>query len=381
MIEIGRRGKLYVKKEAAYAETLTAFASTDAVRHISVGMMTDPFNRVTSPEKKSSPGTTTRFDRRVSAELGALEAALRPSGTLNTAPEADEILEAAFGSKSNVTLATTVNAGTGAVGGATLASVAGLAKNQGVLITRAGVKYLRFLTSIAGNVVTWAPNLPTAAADGESVKGVLTYRLTTELAVSLAIAHYLTTFKRAIVGVGINELELVFDANEEPRFTASGPGKEQFTGAGVPAIPAAFTTVGNNPPSGLVGDLYIDNTELKFKNFSVSLANGLVVRNSEYGQSKASELYRNGRREIEWSLEAWAETEATLYDLAEAGSNPALFKQTGRTEGNIVALRMPKVEVKVPETDDPDEEVSWAFEGLALETADGENDELLVALA
>lgn len=381
-IEIGRRGKLYVKKESAYGETLSAHASTDALRHINLGLMTDPFNRITSPEKKQSPGPVNRFDRRVTAELGTLEALLRPSGTINTLPECDQILEAAFGSKTNVTLDTTVEASPSPTATtATVASAGALAVGDAILITHDGVNYVRFLTAVASAALTWAPALPEAPETGDAVQGCVTYKLTSALAVSLAIAHYLDTFKRALVGVGINSLALTFDANEEVKFTASGPAKEQFTGAGVPTLPVAFTTVGGNPPSGLVGDLYINDTALLFKAFGATLANGLVVRNSEYGQSKASELYRNERRTVEVSLDTFAETEATLYDLAKSGSTPAIFKQTGRTEGNIVALRLPKVDIKVPTTDDPDTEVSWAFTGTALETADGENDEIRLALA
>ena len=381
-INIGRLGKLYVKKESAYGETLAAHASADALRHINLGFTTDPFNRVTSPEKKKSPGPVNRFDRRVTAELATLESLLRPSGTLNTLPECDQILEAALGTKTNETLSTTVLASPApTTTTCTVASAGSLVKGDAILISRSSVLSVRFLTSVVSDALTWAPALPTAPTTGEAVKGCITYTLTGTLAVSLAIAHYLDTFKRALVGVGIDGLELAFDANEEPRFTASGPSKEQFTGAGVPSLPAAFTTVGNNPPSGLIGDLFVDDTELKFKSFSVTLTNGLVVRNTEYGQAKATELYRNARREIEFSLETFAETEATLYDIAEAGTNPAIFKQTGRTEGNIVALRLPKVEVKVPSTDDPDEEVNWGFTGMALETADDLNDEIGLALA
>ena len=386
-IEIGRRGRLWVKKESAYGETLTAHASTDALRHITLGLGTDPFNRVTSPEKKVSPGAVNRFDRRVTAELSTLDALLRPSGTLNTLPECDLILEAGLGVRTNVTLSTTVShTPSPTVKTFTVASVGTLVAGDAVLINIAGQpagarEFVRFISAINTLELVVEPDLPAAPALGDTVKGCITYKLSATLAISLALAHYLDTFKRALVGVGINSLELVFNANEEPRFTASGPAKEQFIGAGVPTVPSAFTTVGATPPSGLIGDLFVGNTELKFKSFSVTLANGLTVRNTEYGQSKATALYRNERRTVEWSLDAFAETEATLYDVAEAGTNPAIFKQTGRAEGNIVALRLPKVEVKVPGTDDPDTEVSWSFSGMGLESADGQNDELYVALA
>jgi hypothetical protein len=380
-IEIGRRGRTYVKKEAAYGETLAAFASTDAVRHINLGFDYQPFDRVISPEKSASPAVVTRFDRRVSAGLAPLEALLRPSGTLNTLPEADEVFEAAFGSKTNVTLATTVASG-GTTTGATLTSAAGLAKNDAVVIVTGGIRYMRFLTSVAGAVVTWAPALPGAVVNGDSVKGCVTYKLTSNLAISLAIAHYLDTFKRALVGVGVNELELTFDATEEGRWSASGPAKEQFTGAGVPAVPGAFTVIGTqNPPGGIIGTCYINDTIIKKKTLSVTLTNNLVARNNEQGQSKASEVYRNDRRNIDIGLDTWADAaqEPVLYDLTEAGTPAALFEQLGTAEGNLVAIRCPKVDFRVPTMDDPDTEISWSFEGLALATADGENDELLLA--
>ena len=240
--------------------------------------------------------------------------------------------------------------------------------------------FVRMLTNVSANALTWAPALPAAPATGDAVKGMVSYKLTTDLAVSLTIAKYLTTYKEELLGVGIDSLELAFDPNEEPRATASGPAANHLTGT-TQAKPASFTTVGGNPPSGLIGELLIVDTIYKFKTFSVAIANGLAVRNQEYGVNIPTEVYRSGRREITLSLEAFAETEATLYDLAEAGTNASLLKQTGRTEGNIVAVYAPKVEWKVPETDDPDEEVNWAFEGLALESSDGENDEISLGFA
>ena len=172
---------------------------------------------------------------------------------------------------------------------------------------------------------------------------------------------------------------MTFDANEEARVTASGPAKEQLTG-GAQDEPGSFTTVGGNPPSGLIGELMIDDELYLFKTLEVTIGNGLLIRNQEYGVNAGTELYRQGRREIALGLNAFADDESILYDLAEAGSNVSLLKQTGRTEGNIIAIYGPKVEFKIGETDDPDEEVSWDFTGLALESADGQNDELTLAL-
>jgi hypothetical protein len=379
-IPIGRKGQLYVVKEGTYGYE-ECIAASNAVRHIEIGFTANPFNRVTSPEKKVSPGPVNRFDRKKTAELGTLSALLRPSGTLNTLPELDPVLEAGFGDVENVTLATTVSSSPTTTG-ATVADAGTLAAGDAVLIAVTGhadSPFVRVLTDVTGAALTWAPALPVAPSVGDAIKGGITYKLTTDLAISLCMAHYLADFKRELLGAGINELAMTFDANEEPRVTASGPAKEQLTGT-TQGQPSAFTAVGGNPPSGLIGELVIDGAAYLFKSLEVSIGNGLQIRNQEYGVNGGTEIYRQGRREITLSLEVFAETESTLYDLAEAGTNVSLLKQTGRTEGNIVAIYAPIVEFKVPETDDPEEEVSWSFEGLALESADGANDELTLAI-
>lgn len=381
-IPIGRKGQVYLVTEDDYGVE-QCLASANALRHIEIGFASDPFNRVTSPEKKVSPGPVNRFDRKKSAELSTLVSLLRPSGTLNTLPEIAPVLEAAFGNLTNVTLDTTVAASPVATTtGATVASAGDLAIGDAVLIAVTGrdeSPYVRILTGVSGAALVWAPALPSAPVTGDAVKGGITYKLTTDLAISLCIAHYLAGFRRELLGAGINEMAMTFDANEEPQVSASGPAKSQLTGT-MQDQPAAFTTVGGNPPSGLVGELLIDDLAYLFKSLEVTIGNGLMIRNQEYGVNGGTELYRQGRREITISLEAFAETEATLYDLAESGTNVSLLKQTGRTEGNIVAVYAPIVEFKVPETDDPDEEVSWSFESTVLESADEANDELTLAI-
>ena len=381
-MQIGRKGKLFVKKEATYNETpRPTLVATDAIRHIDVGMTWDPFARVTSPEKKQSPGAVVRLDRRSTGEFSLRSALLRPSGTLNTLPEADEILEAGFGSKTNVTLTTTVSASPApTTTTATVASAGTLATGDGILITRAGIKYVRILTNVIANALTWAPALPTAPTTGESVKGCLTYKLTTDLAISLFAAHYLSATKRSESGIGIDKLSLIFDGTEEARLTASGPAAAQETDA-VQAEPAAFTTVGGNPPTGMVGDHYIDAVAVLHKTLTVDLANGLALRHSEAGVAVPTEVYRVGRREVTIKEETFAEDETEIYDLAEAGTDVSVLRQNGRTEGNILALYLPRVEFKVPDQGDDDGEVSWSFSGLALESADGMNDELRLVMA
>ena len=390
MLELGRLGQLYAVIEAAYG-THPGHAATDALRHINFKPTFDPKNKRNSQEKKQSPGRVVRFDGRETASWD-LSALLRPSGTLNTLPEASEILEAAFGSKTSTVLNTTVNAGTGLVGGATLASGAGLSVGQGVLITCPdGKKRIRRLLTVAGAVVTWYPNLPVGQnpADGAAVKGLITYRLTTANAISLALCHYLKKtdgatagMKRGILGGVIDKFSLTLDADAEAQFQVSGPAATMTTGT-TPAQPGAFTTVGGNPPSGLSSELYLAHTSAKWKKLMFELTNGMKLRNDEGGTGstgRAIEAYRAGYRDIAIGLDMVAEDETLIYDTAETGGTTPLFVQHGFTEGMCHALAVPLVEFKVPDQDDTDEEQQWPFKGMALESADGQNDEAFLYL-
>ena len=383
-LNIGRRGRLYGKKEAGGYGTLQTLNAANGLRHIDYNAMFDPKGRVNSPEKKDSPGTVNLFDRRVVAGLSSLTALIRPSGTLNTLPEGDFIFEAAFGAKTNVTLATTIAAGgAGTTTADRLTSAAGLAVGDGIVFTHQdGRRYVRVILTVEGADITWAPALPTPLNDGQAAKGVITYKLTTDLAISVAFLHVLTGFRRELRGLGIDKLSMMFDANEEGRFTASGPAQQELSDAAAIADPGGFTSVGGHPPSGIVGELYINDAAYLFKKFDYEITNGIKVRNEEYGNDGlASEVFRDGRRTLSCSLTAFVETAATLQALAKAGTNSSLFKQTGRTEGNTVGVWFPKVDWKVPETGTGDNALDWTFKGTPVETVDGGNDEVKLILA
>ena len=160
--QIGRLGRVYVAQESGGYGVAATFGATDAVRHLNVKLGYNPANRVNSPERHAHPSQVYRFNRRKTADW-MLSGILYPSGTLNTVPDVDPILLSSFGSKTNVTLSTTI-----AVGGAgtttadTLTSAAGLAVGDAILITGAdGVKYVRIIQTLpGGGAVTWLPALP-----------------------------------------------------------------------------------------------------------------------------------------------------------------------------------------------------------------------------
>jgi hypothetical protein len=379
-LSIARKGRFFIAEHAAYGDTPSVLAA-DAVRHVNVEMTYDPYNRQDSPEKKRSPGVAYQFDRRTEAGLGTLEAIMRPSGTINTLPEADFVYKGLFGSVSNVVLSTTINDAAASTTDADLTAVTGLVVGGAIALTVAGKKYVRVITAIATNNVTWAPALPSAPANGSTVKSCIVYKLTTDLALSYVLCHYLDGFGRNLDGVGFNQGTLTLEGTEEARISVSGPARKQrSTGdADFIAEPGSATYVGGNPPTGMQGELRIGDTAYLHKSLEVTIDNALNLRNEEAGtEGLATEIYRAGRRRIDLTLEAFVETPATLYDLAKAGSTASIFRQNGFTEGNIIALYMPKAYVKPAAQDDPDEAATWTFTGQALETADNQNDELFL---
>lgn len=388
MLSIGRQGQLYGKIQAAY-QTAESLAASNAIRHVNVTMPYDNKNRETVVEKKTSPGhaVSQRADRRKSAEF-ALEAFLRMGGVVNTAPELDPVLVAAFGTKTNVTLSTTVASG-GTLTGATLTSAGTAAVGDGIMLTCPdGKKRIRRLATVVGAVVTWSPALPAGQvpANGSTVKCSITYKLTTANVQALTLAHYLKKtdqsagLKRAIIGAGVDKFAIELDANGEPKITASGMGREVISGASVQAQPGGFTTVGGLPPSGLIGEMLIGGVAMKFVKFKADVSNGLYWRRDEFGDNGAVEMFRADRLAVNLSINCHAEDEATLYNLAEAGTNAGLHIQGGDTEGNMFALWAPQAEFKVPGQGDGDGVVDWDYTGMALESVDGANDQIALAL-
>ena len=376
-----RQGQVFVTNESTYGTAIEQ-AATDAVRHTEFSASGSPFNRVNSPEKKQSPGVVYRFDRRGTASW-SLKALLRPSGTLNTLPEANKLLKAGFGAESNITLPTTVSASPApTTTTATVASAVGLVKGQAILITVAGIKYMRFLTNIATAALTWAPALPGAPVTGAAVKGCITYGVTSALLLPLSIAHYTgadATLSRIVKGAVVDTLGLTFGHNGEPIVTFAGPAKSVTTPA--PTKPAAFTSVGTqNPPSGLTGGLYVGAALYRFEDLDIQIANGLELDMDNYGSDAAYGILPRHTQAITLGLKAKALDEAVIYDNAESGTPVAIMKQTGFTEGNIVGIYAPLVDFEVPDRDDGDPIPRWDFKGVCKESADSMNDSLYLAL-
>lgn len=379
--QVGRLARLLVGEESTYATPPTLLA-TMAMRHLEFTHQYNPFNRTNSPEKKQTPGTQNRFDRRVTGAFNLSSAFLRPSGTIGTVPECSLFFKHGMGAvrlgTGNSTFASALSTTGGTVAGG---GGANFAVGEFILINIAAGgnagNYARVITAKATDAITWAPALPSAPAVADTIKSGVTYTLATDISNSLTMSRFLPDVSWQIVGAVVDKLKIMLGNNDEAKFAASGPAQKQIRPS--PAIPG-FTTVGGNPPSGLTGGLLIGATPYKFLGLNIDLGNGLQLQNEDFGSNLASGYFRPGRRDITFQLMARVTDTLTAYTQAEAGSDFVLLGQCGSVSGNIVAVYSPRAELAdVPDTPDSDGALQWTFKGVCKEVAGGSgNDELIV---
>lgn len=377
--QIGRLGKVYAAKETTYG-TAPTLASTDAIRHLSCALNFSN-NRVASQERFSHPSLLSKWTRRQTGNF-LLGGILYPSGTINTLPDMTDLFECGFGTITNTTLSTTIASGPTTTG-ATLASGAGLTVGQAILInvttgSPATGRVLRWLTSVAGAVVTWDPALPQAPATSDTVKGCVNYSLATALPNAITIAHYLTSISKQNNGSVIDQLKLTFDANNEVVWEVSGPSKTRLATA--QAAPGAFTVVGTTPPSGLVGSLRMGAVAVEFMKMEIVVGNTMRLADFVFGTSSATDFFRNNKRTVQCNITAMLTDSTTLMAAAEtATDNNAFAVQCGQTEGSIIGVYGPNLDLDVPDMPDGEETLELTFNGAGKGVVG--NDELRLAIA
>lgn len=376
--QIGRVGRVFAAKQPSYG-TAPTFAATDAIRHQMVKLNYSPKNRVNSSERLVHPSQITRFTRRTTANW-AIGDIFYPSGTLNTPPDHSDFLECGMGALANTTLATTLS-GTPTTTTGTVASAAGLAVGQAVLINIAAGgsagNYVRFLTGVSGSDLTWAPALPAAPLATDTLKGCITYSLATALPAALQIGHYLTSVSKEGDGCVVDQLKIMLDANDEIRWEASGPMRDRLAAA--QAQPGSFTVVGSTPPSGLTATMRLGAAAYEFLKCGVTITNAMELDNFAAGTSKAQAFFRKGKRTVEVTVNAMYSSDVTLMTAAEGTTDQVLLAQCGQTPGSIVALYSPAVEFEVPDDPDVEETMEHAFTGVAKGVTG--NDEFRLAVA
>lgn len=371
----GRLGKLYGMAESTYG-TAPSIGSANAIRHLEFTLTDQPYNRVDSRERSAASSLLKRFARREAAEWNLAEAYMYPSGTIGTAPELSPILKNGMGVEVLGTGNTTLTAGATTTGG-TLTSATGFAIGQFVLITVGTTKYVRKVTNLVTTTITWAPALPSAPATSAPIKSGVAYNLATDIPASVFFAKYLNdSFSEFCYGAVVNTMKLMFDANDEVRFAASGPCQKVRTSGG-PAIPGGFTTVGGDPPSGLTGSLFIGGTQFEFIKAEIEIQNNArLVGGDSFGAVLPTGFARNQRRRVTINLEAELDDVANLLAKTEAGTFTDVLIQCGTTEGAVWAAYLPSVDFARPEIPDADEYLVTPYSGVAMGSAG--NDEISI---
>jgi hypothetical protein len=366
---LGRTGLVYVAEEATYG-TAPTFVATNAFRHLNINLPYNPKNRVDSPARWADPDIRARLQRRKTGSFD-ISGLFYPSGTLNTVPECAPFLKNGLGAVASAVASSTVSASPApSTTGCTVASATNFVVNTFITITIASGAsagtYVRFLTGIATNALTWAPALPAAPASLDTVKSGVTYSLATDLPKSLDIAHYAANQNREQLGCVVDKITITLDASQEPRIQITGPS--QGFAASAQAKPGSFTTVGTDAgiPSGLFGALLVGDTSLDFLKLVLEINNGMDLQQTNFGTQGAVAFYRKTRRIINLSLDTMVSDQLTLKTASEATTDKAIFAQCGVTEGKQVAIYCPVTQWDVPDTPDSDETNQWAFKGRAI---------------
>ncbi len=384
--QIGRKGRVYAAVEATYG-VAPGLAATDAVRHLNVSLNRKQRNRVNAPTRHVHPSQVYRRTRRGTADW-IVGGEFFPAGVLNTLPDHSDFLEHGIGTKTNVTLGTTVSATPAPTATVfTVASVTGLVVRDAILINIAAGpsagKYVRWISAIDTLQLTIEPALPAAPAAGDAVKGCITYKPATDLAKSLNIGHYLESISFQGYGAVVDQLRITFDANNEVMWEASGPMMKRTKNgdAGHTPDPATFTVVGTTPPSGLTGELTFNGTEEDYLRAEFAISNAMALDNYAAGTSLARAFYRKGKRAVTVGVDSMVSDDVTMLTAADLNGDATVLVQSGDTEGSIIAVYCPIVELEeLDHAGDSDEELNWKYSGLAKATIAG-NNEIYVAVA
>src|SRR5690606_17736680 len=197
--------------------------------------------------------------------------------------EAKRMMKCGFGTEHTSTATTTVASGASStVFDVQAGQGANFVVGKIIAIRRAAnsnVVEPRLVTNIATDTITVAPALGGTPASGDTVKGGVTYSLANNLPDSLTMARYLPDLSYQLNGAVIEQLGLIFDSNDEVKFSASGPAKEQIRPA--QAEPGAFTTVGS-PVTGIVGAFLFNGTAYRITKLDVQINNMTELVNDTF---------------------------------------------------------------------------------------------------
>jgi hypothetical protein len=277
-----------------------------------------------------------------------------PAGTLGTISNVGKLIKGGFGSNHVLSLATTIASGATTTG-ATLTSAAGIQVGDLIVLTVASGarrEVTRIATVPGGGVVTWDPISVAPDVPGAAVVGI-TYNLASLVADSFAVYKYYLggSFKEAVYGAVVDQIQVMFDGTKEVKLAFSGPGARYGNtagGAAIQAKPATHVTVGS-PAGGMVGNFYVDGNAFLVSMAKATINNQLVLRNKELGTAFASGIGgRANMRDVTVEVTFYLE-DTSLIGKAHSVTKGELRCIVGNINGSMLLMVIPSVEFEIPD--------------------------------
>lgn len=383
---LSSQNRFYVETEAAYGQVST-IGPGDRIAAVRLRAR----QRLETPLRRDKTGsrTFTGFlpGRRRETEFELLTYLVNNPNPA-TAPAIGAMVEASLG-------ATPLTYPGGMAGAGSGVSQINFSGAHG-LVVRQAFGYngeIRFVTSVdsASSVTVNAP-FATAPTAGAALTPAVTY-LPADMPPTASIYDYWDpglVVDRIINGAAVDrfrvringdfhELEFLGQAQDVLDSVTFTPGE-----GGLGAFPAEPTPINDSEPpvTGHLGQAWLGFPVSKFVTLTgalVEVRNDLEVRNREFG-SKTPLCAAPGPRRVVADIELFeTDDEATrgLYAAARNETPIQVMFQLGEATGQMMGLYLPQVTPQLPEFDDSERLLQWAFrEALAAGVT---NDEIAVA--
>ncbi len=267
------------------------------------------------------------------------------------------------------------------------------------LAVGSGVSYnseLRFVTTLPNpsSIVLNAPfsSVPQA---GSALAPTVTYSLATSLP-SVSLFDYwdpADAVNRVLVGGAVSQIEFAVNGDFH-EFLFQGPAADVLDSTSFVSGQAGLTAFPAEPqPDGFdysivpghLGQVWLgaipSNQFFTLTEAKVAVNNSIEVRNREFGAIVPRAIAPGPRLVTsEFSLFAQDDTQTSaLYQVARARQPIAAMIQLGQQQGQLLGIYVPNVIPEVPQFDDSDTRLQWAFTGCKAQGV--ADDELYVAFA
>jgi hypothetical protein len=251
---------------------------------------------------------------------------------------------------------------------------------------------IRFVTAVQSSTTVFV-NAPFSGLVAGSVIGATaTFRLATDLG-SASIYDYWdpsTAVQRILNGAAMDAMKVTVNGDFH-EFEFTGPTQDLVDSASFANGEAGLTNVPAEPVAadfdytivpGHLGQVWMGAPESRFFTLTaaeLTMTNNIAQRLHEFG-SDFARCIAGGQRTVRLNFRIFEEDDAqtkALYQAARQRSPIGVMLQLGEQEGQLFGAYMPAMVPEVPEFDDGETRLQWAFQNdRAQGTVD---DELYIA--